>query len=79
MQAIQPVVKGEEFFTSYAYSFDIAPPWYKDLLLQFMEQRPEETAIIQRASGGKSKAQLLEVLEIGPRSYYERSKYGIYL
>ena len=70
VQAIQPVAKGEEFFASYSYSFDTAPPWYKDLLLQFMEQHPEERAIIQRASGGKSKAQLLEAydkyLKLGP-------------
>ena len=70
MQAIQPVIKGEEFFANYGYSFDVAPAWHKDLLLQFMEEHPEETAAIQKASGGRTKAQLLEAydkyLKLGP-------------
>jgi hypothetical protein len=70
--AIKPVAKGEEFFASYGYGFDIAPPWYKDLFLQFMDQHPEEAGIIHKISGGRTKAQLLEAyekyLKLGPET-----------
>jgi hypothetical protein len=63
VRSLNEIPEGEEFFAHYAYSFDSAPPWYKDLFLKFMEDHPEKKMIIQKIAKGRTREELEKVYE----------------
>ena len=63
VRSLNEIPEGEEFFAHYAYSFDTAPPWYKDLFLKFMEDHPDEKMIIQKIAKGRTREELEKVYE----------------
>ena len=63
IESVQEVLAGDEFLTNYSFSFDEAPPWYKDLILWWLEKHPGESNIVTQAVNEKSKEELLKIYE----------------
>ena len=42
LRSRQDIPKGTELFVAYGYQFKIAPLWYKDALLRFIDEHPGE-------------------------------------
>jgi hypothetical protein len=58
--SLKEISAGEELLQNYDYKFEIAPTWFKDLFLKFMEEHPEEEKIIRYFSKGKTREELLK-------------------
>lgn len=58
--SLQEISKGEEFFASYGYSFEVGAPWYKELFLEFMTENPDDPKV-QQYAGNRSKEELLKI------------------
>ena len=63
VESVQEILAGDELLTNYSFFFDEAPPWYKDLVLRWLEKHPGESNIVEQTVNGRSKEELLKIYE----------------
>ena len=42
IKTIENIIKGQELFADYGYSFQISPRWYRNLFRQHADEKPSE-------------------------------------